>query len=199
MAMHHFGVLILAAAALLVPATSRGQSYPHPDPAPGAPHAAQAAHPEGDESHRPNVASVFLGATTETAEDETYFTVGAEYERRLSSRWGFQLAAEYVSDFDAWVVAAPLAIRPVGGLWLGVGPGFQTKPGRAEAEHHGGHEGGVLEEEDGPFFLWRFKAGYGIHFGHKFSAMPNVSFDLVRENGEWAKAWVFGVSFGAHF
>ena len=59
---------------------------------------------EGDETHRPNVASVFLGATTETAEDETYFTVGAEYERRLSSRWGFQLAAEYVSDFDAWVV-----------------------------------------------------------------------------------------------
>lgn len=152
---------------------------------------AQEAHPR----HGSNVASLFLGGTAEKAENETFFTVGGEYERRLADRWGLQLAAEYVTEFDAWVFAAPFAIRPVGGLWVGTGPGLQTKPGRPEPEGKTEH----AEGENGPFFLWRVKAGYSVHLGQWVSAMPSVSLDLVREHGEWVEAWVVGVSVGLHF
>ena len=153
---------------------------------------------EAHSRHGSNVASLFLGGTAERAENETFFTVGGEYERRLADRWGLQLAAEYITEFDAWVLAAPFAIRPVGGLWVGAGPGLQTKPGRPEPERHEGKTEHA-EGENGPFFLWRVKAGYSVHLGDRVSAMPSVSLDLVREHGEWVEAWVVGVSVGLHF
>jgi hypothetical protein len=185
------GAAWLAASLLAGPAFAQESVSP---PA----HRVHEAHGEGSGRHGSNVASLFLGATAEKAESETFFTVGGEYERRLADRWGFQVAAEYISGFDAWVVAVPLAVRPVGGLWIGTGPGLQTKPGRPGPEGHEGHDEHA-EEEDGPFFLWRVKAGYSVHLGDRVSAMPSVSLDLVREHGEWVAAWVVGVSVGLHF
>ena len=71
----------------------------------------------------------------------------------------------------------------------------RSSSARGESPGHDEH----AEEEDGPFFLWRVKAGYSIHLGHRVSAMPSISLDLVREHGEWVEAWVAGVSVGLHF
>jgi hypothetical protein len=151
--------------------------------------------------HR-NGLSLYLGGTRETAEDETFFTIGIEYERLLADRWALQLVVEHVNDFDAWVVAAPVGFRVAGTLWAMAGPGLETEPRRpplveVESEGHSTEP----SEDGGPFFLWRFGLMYGIHLGQsgRFGLFPSFSLDLVREHGEWVEAWVFGVGLSYHF
>lgn len=159
-----------------------------------------------------NGLALFLGGTYETHEEENFFTVGLEYERKLSDRWAFQAIVEHVNDFDAWVVTVPVGFRLGSTLWLMAGPGLETEARRTglEAEpHHDEHDTGnddghsvePHEEEEGPFFLWRFGLIYGIHLGEsgRWALTPSLSLDLVREHGEWAKAWVFGVGLTCHF
>jgi hypothetical protein len=168
-------------------------------------HAGHEAHGE----HPKNALALFLGGTLETAEDETFFTIGGEYERHLADRWAVQLVVEHVNDFDAWVVVAPVGFRVVDKLWISAGPGLETEPRRPGLEEHdGGHEIDPHgeehplephEEADGSFFLWRFGLGYSIHLGETFAVMPTFALDVVREHGEWVEAWVFGVSLAYHF
>jgi hypothetical protein len=170
----------------------------------GAEHAEHGEEHGEHAEHAKNGLALFLGGTVETVEDETFFTIGGEYERHLADRWGVQLVVEHVNDFDAWVVIAPVGFRLVDKLWFVTGPGLETESRRNE-EHDGGHD--VVEhsaeihgeEEGGPFFLWRFGLGYSFHLGHSFGVMPSVNFDVVREHGEWAEAWVLGVSLTYHF
>lgn len=181
---------------------AHGQAVEHGSEA-EEPHAGHPVHHE----HK-NGLALFLGGTYESAEEETYFTLGLEYERKLADRWAFQLVAEHVNDFDAWVVTAPVGFRLAGTLWALTGPGLETEPRRRgpEAELHGaegeeGHSTEPHEEEEGPFFLWRFGLAYSIHLGEsgRFALTPGAYLDLVRENGEWVEAWVFGVGLTYHF
>jgi hypothetical protein len=171
-----------------------------------AEHGEHGEHGEEHAEHAKNGLALFLGGTVETAENETFFTIGGEYERQLADRWGVQLVVEHVNDFDAWVVIAPVGFRLVDKLWFVTGPGLETEPRNpSHEEDDGGHD--VVEhsaeihgeEEGGPFFLWRFGLGYSFHLSHSFGVMPSLNFDVVREHGEWVEAWVFGVSFTYHF
>jgi hypothetical protein len=189
--------LVVAAGLLAAPAGAGAQEHD----------AAQAAVHDAHVEHAKNALALFLGGTLETVEDETFFTIGGEYERGLGDRWGIQLVVEHVNDFDAWVVIAPVGFRVVDQLWITAGPGLETEPRHPE-EDHGGHEidphGDVRsleahEEEGGPFFLWRFGVNYGIHLNESWGLMPSLNLDLVREHGEWVEAWVFGVSVAYHF
>jgi hypothetical protein len=157
-----------------------------------------------------NGLALFLGGTLETAEDETFGTIGLEYERLLADRWAFQLVLEHVRDFDAWVITAPVAFRLGGTLWAVAGPGLETdtrRTGLGEEPHRDMHATDGDEHSDphgegeGPFFLWRFGLVYGIHLGEsgRFALVPSLSLDLVREHGEWVEAWVFGVGLTVHF
>jgi hypothetical protein len=159
--------------------------------------AQESASRAGPEEHaaRANTLALFSGATLETAEDEAYFTLGLEYERELSHRWALMAVAEHVFDFDAWVIVAPVAFKPTGGLSLMTGSGLETTPRRPSEGEAGGHAGSE-SEKDGPFFLWRFGIGYTLPIGERFTVAPNLDVDLVREHGEWERAWVFGVSLG---
>jgi hypothetical protein len=61
------------------------------------------------EFHRNHVA-IFLGATVD--EDESAFTLGADYERRFSKRFGIGVLADYASgDVRAYVVALPVFLH----------------------------------------------------------------------------------------
>ncbi|MFI4944065.1 MAG: hypothetical protein ACHP85_12415, partial [Burkholderiales bacterium] len=83
---------------------------------------------------------------------------------------------------------------------LMAGPGLETTPRRPESHDPDGeqpHEG--ESEEGGPFFLWRFGVGYTFELRERLAVTPNIDLDLVREHGEWATAWVFGVSIGLRF
>ena len=114
------------------------------------------------------------------------------------------MVGEYVRDFDAWVVTAPVAFRVVDTLWLLAGPGLEIDPRRRSPGLPGiGPEAVVRSvdphEEEGPHFLWRFGLGYGIHLSHTVSLFPSFSLDLVREHGHWEEAWVLGVGLTWHF
>ncbi len=157
--------------------------------------------------HR-NGLGVYLGETLVTAEDQAFFTFGFEYERLLADRWALQVIVEHVNDYDAWVVMAPVGFRLGSTLWALAGPGFESEArrtglenGRHEPEPH--VEGHSVEphEDESPCFLWRFGLTYGIHLGHsgRFSVFPSLNLDLVREHGEWEKAWVLGVGVSYHF
>ena len=159
-----------------------------------------------------NGVALFLGGTMESAENQTFGTIGLEYEHKLADRWAFQLIAEHVNDFDAWVVTAPVGFRLAGTLWAVAGPGLETEARRTGLEpephedvhgtsHDDGHSSESHEEGGGPFFLWRFGFVYGIHLGEsgRFALTPSLSLDLVREHGEWLEGLVFGVGLTYHF
>lgn len=47
--------------------------------------------------HR-NGLGLYLGGTRVTAEDQTFFTLGFEYERLLADRWAVQVVVEHVNS-----------------------------------------------------------------------------------------------------
>ena len=110
----------------LVPVPLAAQEPPAPAAHEGA-EASGAHEAEPEEHEHANELAVFLGATREN--DETFFTIGGEYERRLSVRFGLSLVVEHVSDIDAWVALAPFSFRPAKGLGLKIyaGRGFESK------------------------------------------------------------------------
>jgi hypothetical protein len=189
--------LALLAALALVPARGRAQEQEEAHDA-----AETHAGPHGHHEYR-NGLALFLGGTLETAEDQTFGTIGLEYERRLADRWAFQIVAEHVNDFDAQVLAAPVGFRLGGTLWAVAGPGLETEPRRRfrRPEPHGESHTTDHDEGEGPFFLWRLGLVYGIHLGEsgRFGVLPSFSLDLVREHGAWVEAWVFGVAVSYHF
>lgn len=145
--------LALVAALALMPAGGRAQEPEEAHDA-GA-HGSAETHVgrHGHAEYR-NGLALFLGGTLETAEDQTFGTIGLEYERRLADRWAVQLVVEHVHDFDARVVAAPVGFRLGGTLWAVAGPGLETEPRRfRRQEPHGESPTTDHEEGDGPFFL----------------------------------------------
>ena len=139
---------------------------------------------EGEAERRNEIAAVVAG--TWEHEDETFFTLGVEYERRLTSRLGVIAAFEHLFDADRWVVVAPIVFHVGHGLKFYGGPGFE----RSEAEH---------EEIGETHLLLRGGLGYTLEFAERFSVGPSLSFDFVREHDEWQRAIVFGVGFGVTF
>jgi hypothetical protein len=193
---------LLAAATVSVAPAWAEDSSSHSTPA--------AAHgASGGQHFHPNELALFLGGTREGAVDESFFTVGGEYERRFNPHWGLSMVAEYISDADSWVVVFPFILRPVPGygLKLFAGPGFQNKPPHHHADAHeemhlaAAEPGPVHENEEGreTFFLLRVGAGYSFEFGERYSLTPALALDLTRENDEWKDGLVFGLTFGIGF
>ncbi len=115
------------------------------------------SHGEGA-AHLPgHTLGVFLGDTTEDRRDG--FTLGLEYEYRLSERYGLGLTAEHISgDFDTNVLVAPIALH--NGAWkVYAGPGIE-------------------DGEEGTEPLFRVGVEYGFHFG-KLEVSPQVDVDFV--------------------
>jgi len=154
-----------------------------------------AASPLVAQEHEPaNELAVFLGGTSEN--DDTHFTIGAEYTRDLSDRFALGVVGEHVDGVDAWVFIAALYFQPVKGLGLRLygGPGFTAKVPEPEP----GSEGEPQEGGREAFFLVRGGVGWVAEVG-RVSFMPQLEIDFTREGGEWQTALVFGVSVGFGF
>jgi hypothetical protein len=159
--------------------------------------------------HHKNEVALMLGGTYESEEEETLFTIGAEYARVLSPRVTTSFVAEYLDDADAWVFVAPFHLKPWkrSDWFIALGPGFEHKSRRGHGEEQGGEHGEVhteeLEmaesEESEDLFLWRTGIGYNFHVGEKMVIAPGLDLDLVREGGEWVEAIVFDVAIGFGF
>jgi hypothetical protein len=173
-------------------------------------HTAHQGHPDhqGHAAHgyHPNEIALFLGGTYESEEEESFFTIGGEYQRLFTPRAGISAAFEHIHDVDALIVVGTFTYRPFASLKLTAGPGLELKS-RRPGEHGGEEEpGGHTDsssteagEGNDSLFLWRFGVGYVFELGERFSLTPGVSIDLVREEGHWVSALVFGATFGVGF
>jgi hypothetical protein len=203
-ALQHLAAALFATTLVAAPAQAADSAAHSTSP---ATHGASASH-----HFHANELALFLGGTREGTVDESFFTIGGEYERRSNAYFGLSMVAEYISEADAWTVVFPLTLRPLKGygLKLFVGPGFQNKPphhhaAAHEEPHHAAsetappHENGEEGEGRETFFLLRVAAGYAFEFGERYSLTPLLALDLTRENGEWEDGLVFGVGFGIAF
>lgn len=152
---------------------------------------------EEPELERRNEVAAIVAGTWESEEDDTFFTLGVEYERRLSARVGITVEAEHVFDLDRRIIAAPVVFRPTPGWKVFAGPGLES----AKEEEEGDEEPGVERSDEGrdTRFLFRVGTGYVVELAERYSIGPTLSVDFVREGGAWTQAVVFGVTIGVAF
>ena len=118
---------------------------------------------------------VFLG-NTHTEEGVDAFSIGAQYEYRMSPLLGIGVLGEYATEnIDSWVVGVPLTIHPGAGWELVAMPGVEL-------------------ESDETTFLFRAGVGYEFEL-EQFTIKPEFNADFV--GGE--VDLVFGASFGFGF
>jgi hypothetical protein len=152
---------------------------------------ATAGEEAGELEHRNEVAAIVAG--TSEIDGDTFFTLGVEYERRLTQRVGIVGEVEYLFDAERWIAVAPIVLHAGRGLKVFGGPGFEV----ADTEEI--EEVQPEIEEGETHFLLRVGAAYALEFAERYSVGPTVSFDFIRENDEWEHAVVFGISFGVGF
>ncbi len=112
-----------------------------------------------EHTYHPNVIGVFAGVTSESRREEA-FTLGIEYERRLSERIGVGAVVERATgDLDFWVYAVGIALHE--GPWR-----FFAGPGIEDSDAHGNE------------FLFRVGVEYGWHVG-SVEIAPQVDLDFV--------------------
>lgn len=143
--------------------------------------AGEALHESGEdaEHYHVNALEAFLGGTYEDGDegDESGFTLGLTYERRLSTLIGVGAFWEYAfGDFDKWSLGAPLFIHPYRGFRVALAPGLEHRDGEDE-------------------FLFRTGLGYEFELDERWIIMPEVAVDFV--DGD--ESYVFGVSLGYGF
>ncbi len=146
---------------------------------------AQEHHPE---AFHANHVALFTGGTTESSEglSSTHFSVGLDYERRLSHVVGVGLGGEWVFGGESreGLIGVDVVFRPVAGLGLAVGPGLEfakERLGEGGTEVNAGLRVGIL---------------YGFELGHEVSIIPKFFTDFF-EGKE--PTFVWGLAFGLGF
>ncbi|UCE41406.1 MAG: hypothetical protein JSV17_18575 [Candidatus Aminicenantes bacterium] len=153
---------------------------------------------ETHQYHRHHI-GLFLGGTSNLKKEETDFTLGIEYEYRLSkemSRWSIGLIGELIFAHETeYLVVVPIILRVTDAFFLRAGPGI-------EWAHHGeenGHDNiHAAEAENGngresEFFV-RVGIGYGFEVG-KFSITPTLDVDIFKSQ----TTLVWGIAIGKGF
>lgn len=129
----------------------------------------------------PHHLSVVIGGTSVPSANETEFTIGVDYEYRISELLGLGAVVEYAAgDIDATTILAVADIHLWRGLALQIGPGFEIAD-----------EGGDTET----LAIGRFGALYEFQVGNRFTISPQVHYDI--SSGQ--DAVVFGIALGRAF
>lgn len=152
---------------------------------------------EAEEAFHKNHLSLFTGGTTESSDGETStsFSLGLDYERRVSRLIGLGLGGELVFGGDDREALAGLyfILHPAGGLVLAAGPGLElAKEGHAEGEVEAQQEESGTETHAG----LRVGIVYEFEVGHRYSIAPSIYTDFI-EGKE--PTFVWGLAFGVGF
>lgn len=124
-----------------------------------------------------NELGVFLGVTV--TEDESGFSVGLDYEYRISRLFGIGAVLEYTGmDFREWLVGIPFYLHPWKELKLLAAPGFELEKDSGEKE-----------------FVVRLGGEYGIGLGGGYEIAPALNIDITRED----TAFVIGATLSKSF
>ena len=142
--------------------------------------------------HDLNELAVFVGGTAKTEIKGTYFSLGLDYVRLLSSseKWRAGAFAEVIfTKHPEWVFGALLYYHFYDQFFVRTGPGIEIiKHEEIDQECNCTH---VKSETE---FLYRIGVGYS-HHTNKLILTPTVDIDLVRSE----TALVFGLNVGIAF
>jgi hypothetical protein len=129
------------------------------------------------EAAGPHHLSVILGGTRVPEHQETGFTIGLDYEYRVSRTVGLGVVVEHAfGEIDATTLLGVADIHLVRGLVVQTGPGVEFV-------------------QDESFFVYRLGLLYEFELGEGFTLSPQLHYDFSgAENGI-----VFGVAFGRAF
>lgn len=143
---------------------------------------------------------VFFGNTNNTHLKHTDFTLGADYEYRLSNLFGIGLIGDLVlADHKETLVMGGIFVHPAGGLKFVVGNGLafaeQSEEHEVIDDHNADdtHASEKTESSTGSHYVLRVGAGYDIHVGH-FSITPTLNWDYI--NGYSSVVYGITVGFG---
>ena len=146
---------------------------------------AQEAHGEGEHSaeagdhasgYHGNHIAIFVGVTDEEAENA--FSLGLDYERRLTRRFGIGVLTDYAfGEVRAFVIGVPIFFHATDRLKFLLAPGFE------DADAH--------DRET----LIRIGGEYSFEMTARWSIAPTFNIDIVEDE----EIFVFGVNFGRGF
>lgn len=138
--------------------------------------AARATAQENEREYR-NSLGLFIGTTIEDGEEGS-FTLGLDYERRLSKPFGVGVLLDKpFGGSRSFIVAGGFFWHPIGPVRLDLAPGIE-----------------VNQDEDDAFVL-RLGADYDFELAERWSLAPNANLDLV----DGKTVWVIGVELGYRF
>jgi hypothetical protein len=130
---------------------------------------------EGSLGQHSDCVELLLGASTESG--DAGFTVGVNYEHRLSDLIGVGFFNDYtIGDLDRWTVGAPVFFHPHEGWRFVVAPGLQHRDGDND-------------------FLLRTGVGYEFEMAESWVVVPQFNLDFA--GGD--TICVFGASIGYRF
>ncbi len=140
-------------------------------------------------------AGLFVGGSS--IKSETGFTLGGDYEYRLSKYIGVGGQVEHgFGDLKETVAAFPLFFHPGAGLRLGTGPGFEKFSGElptsTSVEGNGEDAGGGDKDFH---FLWRIQVLYDFPLDERFTVTPSFAIDF--QSGR--QVFVYGITLGFGF
>ncbi|SHF44331.1 hypothetical protein SAMN05444483_101126 [Salegentibacter echinorum] len=135
-------------------------------------------------THKHHIA-LFNGATTNFSHESTSYTIGLDYEYRISKLFGLGLLGEYIAaESGEFLAGVPFFVHPYKGLK------FVAAPMAVFLEEHTSGEHKVEKETE---FAFRFGTGYDFHF-KGFSIGPDINFDFGK-----TEALNYGLSIGFGF
>lgn len=154
----------------------------------------QENHGHGTHSeHRHHIAGL-VAATTNLDGNHTDFTLGGDYQYRLSPRLGVGGFGEVIfAEHTERLLGISLYFYPVESLWLRTGSGvvFVKESSEEHEEHSSATDQPTTTESK---FLFRFGAGYNFEMGG-LTITPSLDLDLVCNS----RALVWGLGIGKSF
>lgn len=136
----------------------------------------------GDHKHH---AGVFLGMTNNTHLEHTDFTIGADYEYRISKMFGGGVIADFVlAEHMETLIMAGVFVHPLESLKIIVGNGLAFAEGMDE-------NGDSTTESH---YVFRLGAAYDFHVKN-ITISPTVNWDSIEGHSSIA----YGVTIGFGF
>lgn len=145
---------------------------------------------ESHDHHSKHHVAVFNGGTTIFSHEITAYTIGVDYEYRISKLVGMGFLGEIImTESNEIVTGISVFAHPIKGLKFVAAPLIvYSKPHQTDEHHVDAHD---IKRESHLFF--RIGAGYDFHFG-KFSVGPSINYDIGK-----VKAINYGLSVGVGF
>ncbi|KPK56544.1 MAG: hypothetical protein AMS21_12655 [Gemmatimonas sp. SG8_38_2] len=136
-----------------------------------------------------NHGAALLGATTHLDPEDTGFTIGVEYVRRLTRLLAIGVSVEMASsslERDI-ILGLPIILYPWKGLALVAMPGAEAAT--VEEEH-----GAEIEEATEAEFLMRLGVAYWFEMNETVGVAPAIFVDHASERWSLVYGMVFGVA-----